>query len=135
MKGRALILVPRAAAVASRRRILEAEIPAKDSAGGPVDAHDQFGWVHADRSGELDHRRDAGDPLPVLEHADLGPVQGGTRGQLVLRETGTSADATQVLAESQSHLSRSRFALVVSHSAAKWRFSDKELTDKTQHLR
>jgi hypothetical protein len=130
-----LVFVGRVTATDARGRILEAETPPEDAARGPIDAGYQLGRIHAHRTGELNHRRDASDSLAVLEQTDLGSVQGRACCQLVLRQPFAATDATQVVAESLSHLVRSRLAVVFSHSAAKWRFSDKCRTDKTFHLR
>jgi hypothetical protein len=72
-----------------------------------VDALQQLQRRDRERSRQLHQRVDAGKAGAVLEHPDLGPVQGGEVAKLFLGHGSTTAAAEQVAAKLDRDLFRS----------------------------
>ena len=76
-------------------------------AGDPVDPIEQLQRRDREGAGELHQRVDPGQACPLLEHPDLGPVQGSEPAQLFLGHRRAAPAAVEVAAELGRHLLRS----------------------------
>jgi len=84
--------------------LAEAERPFWFWPWDPDDPVKEFPRRHRHRPGQLDQGVDPGNAFGVLQLADLGAVQGGAGGQLLLGETFAAAGPAEVLAEAPRDL-------------------------------
>ena len=76
------------------------KLPIRGAAGLPVDARSSSSsGGDFEGAGELDQGVDAGDAQAALELADLGAMKRGADAQLLLREVGALACATEIFPE------------------------------------
>src|SRR5262249_55870732 len=85
---------------------------------GPVDPVQQLQRRDPERAGDLDQGVDPGDAVAALDQADLGSVQRGADGQLLLRHRRPFAGTAQVLAKAPCDFFRLLFVLRHSGSLA-----------------